>query len=119
MLIHLQQQATSALNHLHQQGLVHGDFYAHNVLIDSQGHLLLGDFGAASHMDCLTDQQNQSMLRIEKRALAHFIEDLWQQAEVDSECEQQLHEWHQQLLNDQIELVELLLKMNEIKSNRV
>ncbi|MBN2647674.1 MAG: serine/threonine-protein kinase, partial [Thiotrichales bacterium] len=44
MLIHLLQQATSALNHLHQQGLVHGDFYAHNVLIDKEGHLLLGDF---------------------------------------------------------------------------
>ncbi|WP_319558149.1 hypothetical protein [Thiomicrorhabdus sp.] len=70
-------------------------------------------------MDCLTSEQTQAMLRIEKRALAHFIQDLWQQADVDSECEQQLQKWHQQLLNDQIELGELLLKMDEIKSNRL
>lgn len=111
MLIHLLQQAISALNHLHQQGLVHGDFYAHNVLIDEAGHLLLGDFGAASHMDRLTDQQTQAMLRIEKRALAHFIEDLWQQADMDYECAEQLRTWHQQLLNDQIELGELLKQL--------
>ncbi|MBO1924721.1 leucine-rich repeat-containing protein kinase family protein [Thiomicrorhabdus sp. 6S3-12] len=111
MLIHLVQQATLALNHLHQQGLVHGDFYAHNVLIDEEGHLLLGDFGAASHMDCLTTEQAQAMLRIEKRALAHFIEDLWQQADVDPACEEQLKQWHQQLLNDQVELVELLFQL--------
>jgi serine/threonine-protein kinase RIO1 len=110
-LLKLLQQATSALHHLHQQGLVHGDFYAHNVLIDSDGHLLLGDFGAASHMDCQTTEQIQAMLRIEKRALAHFIEDLWQQADVDSGCGEQLKDWHQKLLNDQIELAELLKQL--------
>lgn len=33
---------------LHAKGILHGDFYAHNVLCDDAGHALLGDFGAAS-----------------------------------------------------------------------
>jgi serine/threonine protein kinase len=33
---------------LHAKGILHGDFYAHNVLRDDGGHALLGDFGAAS-----------------------------------------------------------------------
>lgn len=87
--------------------------------LDQDGHLLLGDFGAASYMNCLTTEQIQAMLRIEKRALAHFIEDLWQQTDVDNAYAEQLQTWHQQLLNDEIELAELLLQMDEIKSNGV
>jgi hypothetical protein len=34
--------------HLHGQGLMHGDFYAHNVLHRPEGGCYLGDFGAAS-----------------------------------------------------------------------
>ena len=34
--------------HLHGQGLMHGDFYAHNVLHRPEGGSYLGDFGAAS-----------------------------------------------------------------------
>jgi hypothetical protein len=33
---------------LHERGLMHGDLYAHNMLIDAGGHCLLGDFGAAT-----------------------------------------------------------------------
>jgi hypothetical protein len=33
---------------LHAKGILHGDFYAHNVLRDREGAALLGDFGAAS-----------------------------------------------------------------------
>ncbi|MEO0885540.1 MAG: protein kinase [Cyanobacteria bacterium J06648_10] len=38
----------SVLTHLHQKNIVHGDFYAHNILINTEGHSILGDFGAAS-----------------------------------------------------------------------
>ena len=34
--------------HLHARGILHGDFYAHNVLYRPEGGCLLGDFGAAS-----------------------------------------------------------------------
>lgn len=33
---------------LHGKGILHGDFYAHNVLLDREGMAFLGDFGAAS-----------------------------------------------------------------------
>ena len=33
---------------LHGKGILHGDFYAHNVLRDHDGTALLGDFGAAA-----------------------------------------------------------------------
>ncbi|KAK4466396.1 hypothetical protein QBC42DRAFT_327915 [Cladorrhinum samala] len=35
--------------HLHRRGIMHGDFYAHNVLVWKEGkHALLGDFGGAT-----------------------------------------------------------------------
>lgn len=37
-----------AAAHLHARGLMHGDIYAHNIMADSSGRALLGDFGAAS-----------------------------------------------------------------------
>ena len=37
----------SAAAHLHAQGILHGDLYAHNILNTSEGDALLGDFGAA------------------------------------------------------------------------
>lgn len=110
-LLNLLQQATSALIHLHEQGLVHGDFYAHNVLIDEAHHLLLGDMGAASHLDGLPEAAQQAMMRMEKRALAHFVEDLWLQGKVTPELAEKLTVWHERLLQDQIELVELLQQL--------
>ena len=37
-----------AAEHLHARGILHGDFYAHNVLYHPSGACYLGDFGAAS-----------------------------------------------------------------------
>ncbi|MFM2089541.1 MAG: hypothetical protein RLZZ127_30 [Planctomycetota bacterium] len=37
----------AALAHLHGRGLVHGDLYAHNILVRADGTARLGDFGAA------------------------------------------------------------------------
>jgi hypothetical protein len=51
-----QQQAVSiataiakAMEHLHKQGIMHGDLYAHNTLFNTEGDALLGDFGAATY----------------------------------------------------------------------
>lgn len=41
----------SALAQLHSKGIMHGDFYAHNLMIDNQSNVLLGDFGAATMYD--------------------------------------------------------------------
>lgn len=68
--------ASSMLEHLHGQGLVHGDLYAHNVLVRDDGHALLGDFGAASFLEDLPVVQRDLVLRCEGRALAALRDDL-------------------------------------------
>lgn len=65
----------SAAGHLHQRGILHGDLYAHNLLVDAQGHCLLGDFGAASFFDP-NSTQGQALQRIEARAFGCLLEEL-------------------------------------------
>jgi serine/threonine protein kinase len=63
----------SAAAHLHAQGLMHGDLYAHNILHDGAGGALLGDFGAASfHPASMAD----ALERIEVRAFGCLLEEL-------------------------------------------
>ncbi|WFB49296.1 leucine-rich repeat-containing protein kinase family protein [Vibrio coralliilyticus] len=69
-------QMLNVFSHLHDNKVCHGDLYAHNVLINAQGEMIFGDFGAASVYDYLTDAQQQGVRRVEARALSHFIEDL-------------------------------------------
>ena len=38
----------SVAKHLHDRGIMHGDLYAHNILVDQSGKPVLSDFGAAS-----------------------------------------------------------------------
>jgi serine/threonine protein kinase len=48
MVLDLAQGLAAACEHLHARGILHGDFYAHNVLYRPEGGCFLGDFGAAS-----------------------------------------------------------------------
>lgn len=73
---HIVDQMLNVFSHLHDNKVCHGDLYAHNVLINTQGEMIFGDFGAASVYDYLTDAQQQGVRRVEARALSHFIEDL-------------------------------------------
>lgn len=86
--------------HLHQRGIMHGDLYAHNILVRDEidpsstdiqrhYHAILTDFGAASltkHL-CISSEgpdpveENQEKVRIafeqiELRAFAHLVDDL-------------------------------------------
>jgi hypothetical protein len=36
-----------AATHMHARGIMHGDFYAHNIMIDTEANSILGDFGGA------------------------------------------------------------------------
>ncbi len=70
------QQMTSLVEHLEAARLCHGDLYAHNTLINNDGHLLFGDFGAASRYHNLNTEQQAGIRRIERRALEYFVEDV-------------------------------------------
>jgi serine/threonine protein kinase len=66
----------SAARHLHAQGLMHGDLYAHNILHNTQGAALLGDFGAASFLAPQDQPQALALQRLEVRAFACLLEEL-------------------------------------------
>lgn len=66
----------SAARHLHAQGLMHGDLYAHNILHSRQGAALLADFGAASFFAPDDQQRAHALQRLEVRAFACLLEEL-------------------------------------------
>jgi len=70
--------AGDALAHLHAQGLMHGDFYAHNLLVDDGAHALLGDFGAASFLPDGDPVRAEALKRIDRRALDVLVDELAQ-----------------------------------------
>ncbi|ETI62207.1 leucine-rich repeat-containing protein kinase family protein [Marinomonas profundimaris] len=69
-------QVDCLVAHFCEQKVSHGDLYAHNTLISEAGHVLFGDFGAASKYGNLSSQQQQGIERIEQRALGFFIDDM-------------------------------------------
>ncbi|MCK9687807.1 leucine-rich repeat-containing protein kinase family protein [Scleromatobacter humisilvae] len=73
--------ARDALVHLHAQGLMHGDFYAHNLLVDDDAHALLGDFGAASFLPEDDDARAEALRRIDRRSLGVLVDELAQRCD--------------------------------------
>ena len=66
----------SAACHLHRQGVMHGDLYAHNILHGGQGRALLGDFGAASFYATDDRDFRFALQRLEVRAYGCLLEEL-------------------------------------------
>jgi len=69
-------QINDVFEHIHNQQVLHGDLYAHNTLLDQQGQILFGDFGAASMYHMLNELQQTKIKRIEQRALHIFINEM-------------------------------------------
>ena len=72
----------SAAEHLHAQGIMHGDLYAHNILHGADGQALLGDFGAASFVAAEDRATAEALQRIEVRAFACLLEELLERCPV-------------------------------------
>ncbi len=63
---------SEAVSHLHCAGVMHGDLYAHNILVSEAGDAILSDLGAAS---CFANPQSEFARRcyqIEARAMRHL-----------------------------------------------
>ncbi len=72
---HIIQGVTNAAMHLHQQGLMHGDLYAHNILWNAQ-KVVLSDLGGASYLPLDNQTLTQNLLKLEARALEVLSQEL-------------------------------------------
>jgi hypothetical protein len=72
----------SVAQQLHANRIMHGDFYAHNILVGADGHALLGDFGAACFVTQADQAQAQALEQIEVRAFGCLVEELLEQAAI-------------------------------------
>ncbi|MEQ1536627.1 MAG: leucine-rich repeat-containing protein kinase family protein [Burkholderiaceae bacterium] len=78
-----------AAEHLHACGILHGDLYAHNILHNSEGQGLLGDFGAASSLSIQDHDTSHALQRIEVRAFGILLGELMSLcSESDDDAEQ-------------------------------
>jgi len=82
----------AAVAHLHEHGILHGDLYAHNLLVDATGQTLLGDFGAASFFDTRSSSAI-ALQQLEVRAFACLLEELLSRCEQDDQPDQITRLW--------------------------
>ncbi len=83
-VLNIAKGVAKATAHLHQQGVLHGDLYAHNILHDNADKVLLSDFGGASFLpsDVFISKKLQ---QIEVLAFGFLLEELL------SICEEKNH----------------------------
>lgn len=89
VIVNLTQGIASAAAHLHSKGIMHGDLYAHNILVNETGHSLLGDFGAASFYDSTDAVIGQALERLEVRAFGCLLEDMLDRCKLEKSSEQE------------------------------
>lgn len=64
---------------------MHGDFYAHNIMIDVDANAILGDFGGALYYESDDLELNDSLEKLEIRAFGCLIEELLELSKEDNE----------------------------------
>lgn len=70
----------SVAQQVHAMGIMHGDLYAHNILLGRDGHALLGDFGAACFKP-VDAAHSLALEKIEVRAFGYLLEELLERCE--------------------------------------
>lgn len=83
----------SVAAHLHAQGVIHGDLYAHNILWNESGDCLLGDFGAASFLPP-EERVTKALQRLEVRAFGCLLEELLARCTLNTESQTSLVTMH-------------------------
>jgi len=73
----------SVAEQVHAKGIMHGDLYAHNILLGQDGHALLGDFGAACFKPA-DAAQSLALEKIEVRAFGYLLEELLERCESEA-----------------------------------
>lgn len=75
--VYMVSKLLDALAKLHSNGVCHGDFYGHNILVKSEGSfsVKLTDFGAAFLYD-KSSQYGRLIERIEMRAFGHLVDEV-------------------------------------------
>lgn len=95
MVVTIVQNIASALQHLHANGIMHGDIYAHNILTDAEGHSVLGDFGASS-LYYPSNKHEAWRERVDVAGFGHLVAELVErcsaQSNDDAKTLQQLQE---------------------------
>lgn len=61
---------------LHEQGILHGDLYGHNILVNRQGQALLSDFGAATLLPANDAATSRALKALEVRAFSCLLEEM-------------------------------------------
>jgi hypothetical protein len=74
--VHIAAGLASAARHLHGQGVIHGDLYAHNTLATEFGQARLCDFGAASLYRFEDVALGEKLQRLEARAFGCLLEEM-------------------------------------------
>lgn len=72
---HISDGVASAMLHLHAQGLVHGDLYAHNILWNDE-QVVLSDLGGASFLPIQDPAMTAALEKLDVRAYHLLVEEL-------------------------------------------
>ena len=72
---HITNGVASAMLHLHAQGLVHGDLYAHNILWNDE-QVVLSDLGGASFLPIQDKAMTAALEKLDVRAYHVLVEEL-------------------------------------------
>lgn len=72
---HISDGIASAMLHLHAQGLVHGDLYAHNIIWNDQ-RVVLSDLGGASFLPIQDKAMTKALEKLDLRAYHVLLEEL-------------------------------------------
>lgn len=76
-VVQMARALATALAHLHQRGVLHGDVYAHNILWNpATGDALLSDFGAATLLPLDEPDVCRALMALEVRAYGCLLEEL-------------------------------------------